>query len=138
MTSRNKPEPTLPGDDPGHAPEEVTLDPSPEEVTLDPGPVEDNPDQVIEFDLLEKPEHRPSWPGRDPADFAKAVEKLTDVERPPVCPHCQSDLLAHSGANPHTVGAMHCNTCGCCFVDGELRPGTLACKIADGVGSPLV
>ena len=46
------------------------------------------------------------------------------------CPHCGADLIPHGTENPHTAGAVHCNGCGCCFQDGEQRPGHELCRPA--------
>lgn len=52
------------------------------------------------------------------------------ARKPSTCGHCAGELVAHEGGEKD--GALHCNGCGCCFVeDGEtLRPGHPACKIA--------
>lgn len=52
------------------------------------------------------------------------------------CPHCNGNLVAHSGINE---GFFHCNQCGCCF-DGEtkdLRKGSMACAPANAMAASL-
>jgi hypothetical protein len=45
------------------------------------------------------------------------------------CPHCgNTDLILHEGE--FIDGAQHCNACGCCFLDGQLRPGHPPCAAA--------
>jgi len=45
------------------------------------------------------------------------------------CPHCKAKLLKHDAVNGPKAGAEHCNTCGCCFIAGELRPDHPICSL---------
>lgn len=48
------------------------------------------------------------------------------------CPHCKTKLIPHDAASGAKVGAVHCDGCGCCFLeDGETpRPGVPVCDKA--------
>lgn len=61
----------------------------------------------------EPPHHLPVTPPSDASGAAAVAETPPGVRRR--CPHCQGPLTAHGDANPHKVGALHCNQCGTCW-----------------------
>ena len=72
----------------------------------------------------------------DGAAFVVADEQtvtVEDEETPPGCPHCGGQLVMHLSLDGPKAGAEHCNSCGCCLLNGEPRPGTEHCTIPAAV-----
>lgn len=60
-------------------------------------------------------------------DGAAAVTIPAPVK--PDCPHCGGRLVLHLSLDGPKAGAEHCDSCGCCLIDGEPRPGTTRCTV---------
>lgn len=65
-----------------------------------------------------------------PAKDEPAAPSAPPRSGSPRCPHCDGKLKAHHAVEGPKAGAMHCETCGCCLIDGELREGHSACTTA--------
>lgn len=65
----------------------------------------------------------------EPSLLERAGAALAGSPKKDRC-HCGGTLVPHGDANPFKAGASHCDRCGCCLRDGEIRDGHRGCTAA--------
>ncbi len=81
-------------------------------------------------DALKSEQHAPP-PLVAPHHDEPPAPSVPSHPEPARCPHCDGKLKAHPDSGPK-AGAVHCDSCGCCLVDGELREGHPPCGVQAG------
>lgn len=73
----------------------------------------------------ERKDDKPSLVERLSAVVHDATQPADSMD----CPHCGGRLESHGPTDGPKRGAQHCDSCGCCLLNGEPRPGTMRCTV---------